>query len=153
MSRLLSPDELMPEYRELLSSGAKLPLVVSGGSMTPFLKHERDTVLLGALTEEPKKGDILFFRRSGGAYVLHRLVRNDGAALWLVGDAQDEIEGPIMKEQAFAKVIKVRRNGKELSEKSLIWQFYKRIWPLTTGHRKRIFACVSKLRRFFGRKG
>lgn len=153
MSKLLSPDELMPEYRELLSTGAKLPLVVSGGSMTPFLKHERDTVLLGALTDEPKKGDILFFRRSCGAYVLHRLVRNDGTALWFVGDAQDEIEGPILREQVFAKVIKVRRKGRELSERSPIWLFYKRIWPLTIGHRKTIFACVSKLRRCFGRKG
>ena len=35
--RILSAEELMPEYTELLKAGAELPLSVSGASRLPFL--------------------------------------------------------------------------------------------------------------------
>lgn len=44
--RILSAEELMPEYTELLKAGAELPLSVSGASMLPFLYPGRDAVFL-----------------------------------------------------------------------------------------------------------
>lgn len=149
--KIVSASELMPQYEELLRSGARLPLTVSGGSMTPFLVSGRDTVLLAAAPKEIKKGDILLFRRSDGGYVLHRLLRTDGKTLAFVGDAQDEIEEPVLPEQVIAKVVAVRRKGKELDEGSAVWRFYRRIWPLTVGHRKTLLRCAVRIKARFGR--
>ncbi len=146
--RTLSPDELMPEYEELLKNGARLPLVVSGSSMVPFLVSGRDSVLLAPPDSGFKKGSILFFRRKSGGYVLHRLHRRDDTGLWFVGDAQDEIEGPIFAEQVFAEVVGVRRKGRDLKRHGFTEFFFRRIWPLTVGHRKTIIGLYTKL---FGR--
>ena len=44
MKKIFAADVLIPEYRALLAEGAELPLVVSGGSMLPFLAPGGDTV-------------------------------------------------------------------------------------------------------------
>ena len=47
---------------DILASGGVFPLVVTGSSMSPYLKHGRDTVRL-IKPDSLKKGKILFFRR------------------------------------------------------------------------------------------
>lgn len=151
--KILSPEELMPEYAELLCSGAELPLVVSGTSMNPFLASGSDTVRLTAPGEKPRRGDVLLFRRASGQYVLHRVIRIDGDKLWFAGDAQDELEGPVLKEQVIAQVTGVLRKGKVLTATSPTWRFYRYLWPMTVGHRKEIFTMYSGMKKHFGRNG
>lgn len=51
-----------------------------------------------------------FFRRANGQYVMHRVLRAEkSGALYLVGDAQQEVEGPIAPQQVFAVVTEVCR--------------------------------------------
>ena len=59
--RVLSPDVLLEEYRELLEDERveALPLLISGNSMSPFLVDGRDTVYLSRLTKPVKKGDVI----------------------------------------------------------------------------------------------
>ncbi len=149
--RILSPDELMPEYIELLNEGAELPLSVSGASMLPFLYPGRDAVWLTKPKEAFKRGDILLYRRSNGRWILHRLRKSDGDGLWFSGDAQDELEGPIAADSVFAIALRARRKGKQIGTQSPVWIFYKRLWSLSFGHRRSILGAVSRLKKHFGR--
>ena len=144
--KILNPDELMPGYVELLRSGAELPLTISGGSMLPFLAPGRDSVLLRGIDRELRRGDIVFYRRANGRYILHRLYRIEGDKLWFVGDAQDEIEGPLSRDCAFAYVVSAKRKNKIQKRGCFWWDFFEKTWLVTVGSRKKILAAYSHLR-------
>lgn len=79
--RILPPEVLLEEYRELLKNEEieALPLIISGNSMSPFLIHGRDTVYLSRLERPVRKGDVLLYQRESGAYILHRVYRVERA--------------------------------------------------------------------------
>lgn len=149
IKKLVSPEELMPEYIELINTGAVLPITVSGGSMLPFLAPDRDTVFIKAVDTPLKSGDILFYQRKNGRYVLHRLYKIDGDKLWLVGDAQDELEGPLDKECVFAIVSHAVRKGKTEKPGTFWWDFFSKTWPKMLGYRKKAIKCYQAAKKLF----
>lgn len=139
---------------EILSSGAILPLVVTGSSMLPYLRHRRDTVHLRKI-DSCHRGQILFFRRQNGEFVLHRLRRilPDGRYL-MNGDAQNWCE-TITHEQVLAEVILITRNGKTRAPDSFGAKLWNGIWYPTRPIRPLLWKCAFGLRRLFrrGRNG
>ena len=107
--KTLPASVLMPEYESLLRQGAELPLVVSGESMLPFLRPGLDTVYLRAAEMPLRRGDVAFYRRADGSYVLHRVFRAEAGRYWFLGDAQSHVEGPLDASCVFAYVSAVRR--------------------------------------------
>lgn len=144
--RLVNNDEYLPVLEDLLRSGKSVNLRVSGSSMTPFLVHHRDVVYLFPVEGPLRRGDIVFFRRRSGQYVLHRIhhIDRDGM-LYLVGDAQVEIEGPIHPDQAFGVVRQVLRKGQRMDRRNLWWQFFEKIWIRILPLRYLLWGCYSKL--------
>lgn len=138
MSKTLPASVLMPEYEALLREGAELPLVVSGNSMLPFLRHGRDTVFLKRQDGPLRVGDIAFFRRASGAYILHRVVRAESGNYWFLGDAQVLVEGPLPASCVVARVIAVRRGGRLIQPDSLFWRFFTGPWQWMRGQRLRL---------------
>ena len=67
--------EYIAMLRELINVGKDVNLTVTGSSMSPFLIHERDTVFLRKPDHELKKGDIVFYERDSGQFVLHQILR------------------------------------------------------------------------------
>ena len=67
----------MPVLQELLSEGKKVSVTVTGNSMSPFLIHGRDRILIAPPDGNWKKGDMAFFIRTNGQYVMHRICRVD----------------------------------------------------------------------------
>lgn len=126
--KILPASVLMPEYEALLKEGAELPLVISGGSMLPFLAPGRDSVMLKAPDRPLKRGDIVFYRRRNGAYILHRLLRVRGDSCWMVGDAQTIIEGPLDRSCIFAYVTRVQRKGRVEKPGTFWWIFFEHTW-------------------------
>lgn len=126
--RRLPAEVLMEPLLELLEQMERIPLVVSGNSMYPFLLHERDTVFLSKPKKPPKRGDVILYRRGGGQYVLHRVLRVEDGALTLLGDAQTGPEPGILPQQVLAVVSAVRRRGRLLEKGCLVWTFYEKIW-------------------------
>lgn len=114
--------------RELTEAGKEVTLVVAGSSMSPFLIHHRDSICFCKPDRELRKGDMVFFQRTDGAYVMHRICRIRGNGYYLIGDAQTEVEGPIRREQIFALVTKVKRKGKWIRPGDFWWFFFARIW-------------------------
>lgn len=126
--KVSDPEQVMEPLLALLEETAAVPLVISGGSMTPFLVHGRDTVFLSKVVDNPKRGDMLLYRRRDGSYVLHRVYRTEGECCTMLGDAQTMPEPGICRDQILAKVTAVRRKGKLLRNNSLLWQFFEKIW-------------------------
>ena len=89
-SMCMAGRDVVPEIREILKMGGRFELLVSGSSMSPTLKDQRDSVLLAAPQGALNRNDILFFMRGDGSYVLHRMVgRDSDGRLIMNGDAQN----------------------------------------------------------------
>lgn len=97
--------------RTLIEEGKQVSMIISGSSMAPFLIHARDHICLERPSGELRKGDMVFYQRSNGEYVMHRIYNVKKEEYYLIGDAQTVIEGPIQREQIFAVVTKVKRKG------------------------------------------
>ena len=127
--RIVDIDIYMPVVRELLFQGRETAITVTGNSMSPFLIHERDEILISPPDGTWKKGDMAFFVRDNGRYVMHRICKVEkNGDCYFVGDAQQLMEGPIRKDQIFGKITKVKRKGVWIDEKDFWWKFFERIW-------------------------
>lgn len=143
--KVLPASVLMPEYEALLKEGAELPLVISGGSMLPFLAPGRDSVMLKEPDRPLKRGDIVFYRRRNGAYILHRLLRVRGDSCWMVGDAQTIIEGPLDRSCIFAYVTRVQRKGRVEKPGTFWWYFFEHTWLAMLPMRHVIMRAYGRL--------
>ncbi len=127
--RIVDIDAYMPVLRELLAQGQSVSLTVTGESMSPFLRHGRDQIRLAAVTAPPQRGDMVFFRRRNGQYIMHRVLRRmpDGNYA-IIGDGQQQVESPIAPEQIFAVVTQVCRKGVRLGPESFWWRLFAGPW-------------------------
>ncbi|MBQ9083326.1 MAG: S24/S26 family peptidase [Clostridia bacterium] len=114
--------------RELTEAGHTVSVQVSGNSMAPFLRHGRDIVWFKKPERPLRVGDVVFFCRTSGQFVLHRICRIRDGAYYIVGDNQTWIEGPVQAGQIFAVVVQVRRKGKILRPSHPLWCFFAVVW-------------------------
>jgi len=119
---------IFPVITELLDSGQTARITVTGNSMYPFLRAGRDSVELSkASFQEINRGDIVLIKRTNGIYILHRVIKKP-KILFMVGGAQQWIEGPLYPEQLVAKVKSVRRKNREIPCTNDTWVFLSRVW-------------------------
>jgi hypothetical protein len=144
--RLIEPEALMSQLPQLLREADSIPLVISGNSMSPFLRHGRDMVYLSRVTEPLKRGDMILYRRAGGAYILHRIYAEHDGCYQLVGDGQCGLEPGIRPEQILAVVTAVRRKGKLLQKGSLLWEIFEHTWLALLPVRPAVFRLYGWLR-------
>jgi len=147
--KILEPETLMEPLLALLEETDAVPLVISGSSMTPFLAHGRDTVYLSKVQRPLKRGDMILYRRTGGAYILHRIFRVEEGSYTLVGDAQTLLEPGIRPEQVLAVVTAVRRKGELVQKGSFRWDFFEKVWIRMVPLRPAVRAVYSCLRKIF----
>lgn len=130
MTRMVDTREYLDVLRGLTEEGKEVSLLISGSSMAPFLIHGRDSVYFRKPDRELKKGDIVFFQRESGRYVMHRICRVKKDGYYLVGDGQTEVEGPIRKEQIFGLIYCVKRKGRKIQPGDFWWEFFAHVWLL-----------------------
>ncbi len=145
MDNCLSLDcsDFIQILNEHFKNGNDVKLRVTGNSMSPFLVDKRDFVFLSIYDGKPKKGDILFYKRSSDKYVLHRVKKYDGKNLWFVGDAQNYVEGPLSEDCIIAQCKKAIRKGKTIDESSFIWRVFSKVWICIIPCRTTIIRFVS----------
>lgn len=82
-------DQLAPIMTDCLALGQEVVLTVTGNSMSPFLRHQKDQVVLVACDPVAlQPGDVPLYQRRNGKYVLHRIVeRDDGVTCTRWGQA------------------------------------------------------------------
>lgn len=120
--------EYVAALRKLTEQGNEVCMRVAGNSMTPFLVHGRDEIRFQRPDRPLKRGDMVFYQRRDGAFVMHRVCRVRKNGYFLIGDAQTESEGPIAQEQIFGLVTAVRRKGQWIRAGSFWWEFFARVW-------------------------
>ncbi|MCR5295247.1 MAG: S24/S26 family peptidase [Lachnospiraceae bacterium] len=157
--------------KELIEEGHLVNLTVSGWSMAPFLAHRRDVVYLKRPEKVLRKGDIVFYERSNGQYVLHRICRVHKKALPsppeggvpaeipdirsaydMSGDAQTLLEKGIRRDQIFALAVRAERKGRELRPGSPLWLFYSVVWVALRPLRHTLMRLRERFRHFQPRK-
>lgn len=126
--RRVDTDAYVSMLRDLVNEGKECRLLISGSSMAPFLVHERDSILFSKPDRELRRGDMVFYQRDNGQYVMHRILHVKPEGLYIIGDAQTEVEGPVKPEQVFALVTKVNRKGKWIGPGNFWWWFFSTVW-------------------------
>lgn len=114
--------------RQFIHDGKKVCVNISGSSMAPFLINHRDSVCLAAAHRPLIPGDIVFYQRDNGQFVLHRICKIKRNQYYLAGDAQTILEGPIRENQIFARVISVCRKDQWFGPEDIRWLFFAVIW-------------------------
>ena len=146
--RRVDTREYVSVLRELTEQGKEVSLLISGESMSPFLRSERDYIYFKKPDRELRRGDMVFYQRENGQFIMHRIwkVKEDG--FYITGDAQMEIEGPVQREQIFAYVTKVQRKGKWIGPGDFWWEFFEHVWirivPIRRVLRKLYTYCFGR---------
>ena len=120
--------EYVSVLRQLTEEGKEVSLPISGSSMVPFLVHDRDYIFFKKPNRKLRRGDMVFYQRWNGQFVMHRIYKVKAEGFYIVGDAQTEIEGPIFSDQIFAHVTKVKRKGKIIGPNAFCWKFFEKVW-------------------------
>ena len=139
--------EYVSMLRELTESGKEVSMLIAGSSMSPFLIHERDSICFKKPDRTLRRGDMVFYQRPGGQYVMHRIYKVSAEGYYIVGDAQQDIEGPVKREQIFALITKVRRKGKWIAPGDFWWEFFEHVWIRMVLVRRLIIGSYTKMKR------
>jgi hypothetical protein len=149
--RKVDAQEYIPILRELTEQGKGVALLISGSSMSPFLAHERDTIYFKKPDRELRRGDMVFYQRASGQFVMHRIWKVKPEGYYMVGDAQQEIEGPLKREQIFGLITKVKRKDKWIKAGDFWWEFFEHIWIRIVPFRRIIRGVYGRTSRLLRR--
>jgi len=146
-SQRLPMEQLVQLVLLQLEQGGVAYLTVTGWSMRPFLRDQKDRVRLVPV-EKLRSGDIILYHRDNGQYVLHRILRQLGQGGYLCcGDNQWETE-VIEDRQILAVVTEIFRDGKEYSVRHLGYRFCVWLWTALHPIRRPILAVRRRLGRW-----
>ena len=148
IERVVDTNEYVSVLRELAEEGRVVSMLVVGSSMSPFLCHKRDYIYFTKPDRELRRGDMVFYQRDTGQYVMHRIYKRKKDGYYMVGDAQTQIEGPLRRDQIFARIIKVKRKGRIIEPGNFWWEFFEHVWIRIIPLRK----VIEKLYSLLGQK-
>ena len=137
--------EYVSVLREIAEEGKVVSMLIAGSSMAPFLCHNRDYIYFTRPERELCRGDMVFYQRDNGQYVMHRIYRVKHEGYYMVGDAQTQIEGPLRREQIFAVITQVKRAGKMIRPGDFWWEFFEHIWIRIVPARRIVTALYGML--------
>ena len=104
MRDVVDLNELYPLIEEVISKGGTFRLFPRGTSMEPLIHAGEDSVLLGE-AKDIQNGDVLFYKRENGNFVIHRLIEKRGNTLTMCGDHQIGLEYGVLPSQVLAKMV------------------------------------------------
>jgi hypothetical protein len=145
--------ELFSAVDEILEQGGSAWITVTGMSMFPFLREGRDSVELSKTSfESIRRGDIVLIRRESGAYVLHRVCKKSGESFFIIGDAQQWVEGPIRSDQLKAVVTGIKKGERNVNMESIIQKLSVELWLFVIPIRNKIFKLGRYVKRLFNHR-
>lgn len=137
--------EYVSVLRGIAEEGKVVSMLIAGSSMAPFLCHNRDYIYFTKPERELRRGDMVFYQRDSGRYVMHRIYKVKPDGYYMVGDAQTQIEGPLRREQIFAVITQVKRAGKMIRPGDFWWEFFEHIWIRIVPARRIVTALYGML--------
>jgi len=151
---------------EILARDESVQFSTTGYSMYPLLNPDKkDQVIVEPLGERKlKRGDVVLYRRDGekghtdeegfaeGILVLHRIHHRKGDAYYLVGDNQNQVEGPLRRDQLRGIMTYRVRRGKRLSVKNPLYLASTGLWLLVCPIRPKLMRMAEILKNLIIRK-
>ncbi len=132
--------------RTVLDSGGEFRIYPKGTSMLPLIRAGLDSVSLAKPSDSLRRGDIVFYLRDSGEYVLHRIIKAENGFYTLCGDNQLAPESGIENRHIIGVVAKIYRGDKLLPVNSLCCRIYSAMWQ--SFFVRRVYF---RLRRIFGK--
>ena len=144
------------DIEALLVQGNNIQIKPQGYSMYPVLVPGRDEVVVEPVAERRlKRGDVVLYRRVaenvGHILVIHRIWKVKPEGIYLVGDNQKEIEGPLMRSQMKGIMVGMYRKGRYISARNpwyrLLtggWLLLRPIRPVVAGFAEHIKGIFTK---------
>ena len=127
---VLSGSEVFPVAADFLAQGQKVAFTVSGNSMWPLIRHNRDSVLLASLDRPARVGDIVLLKvpPPHDRYILHRIHRIQGDRCVTLGDGAMKPDPPVPLTCIIGRVEKVFRGKLSIGCDSLPSRFLFWLW-------------------------
>ena len=125
---VINNDEFFGRVLEHLDRGQSVTIPVKGFSMLPFIRGEKDLVVLERPSRPYRVGDIVLFRYAG-RYVMHRILSIDGQSVVIMGDGVLENTEKVTPEDIYGRVTEIQRSGRrKLDPDSRFQTFRSRTW-------------------------
>lgn len=148
MSNKVNLADFYPLIKETLDNGGTFSLTITGTSMFPFIVGNRDKVTLSPITKPLKKNDLPLYRRDDGAFVLHRIVKLEKNGTYTCcGDHQWWLEKGLRRDQMIGIATAYVRKGKTLTNRNLLYRFYRMTWTWILKYRWVLFRLHAMLKR------
>lgn len=152
MSKNVNLDELVPIIRETLAESGEVSFISAGVSMLPTIRDRKDTVTIVKPEGKLRKGDVPFYQRDNGQYILHRIVYVNGDTYVTCGDNQWVNEYNVRDDQIIGVLKSIDRNGKTYNVDDKFCQLYVKCLPvirwiyrLYNGAKRRIVNFIKYL--------
>ena len=143
-------EDVIDWMRETLDAGRSVSFFPRGRSMLPFLKEGRDSVTIVKASERLKKYDVALYRRHGGQFVLHRVMRARESYTF-IGDNQYVLEHGITHDQIIGVCVSFTVKGKEIGADSISLRLRVVLWHATRFPRRVILGVLRRVRSLFKR--
>ena len=124
MKKTIPNQIFFASVEEIVGEGRSVEMTVKGFSMRPFVRNERDVVVLSPLGDRQlTKGMVVLFRYRG-AHVLHRLCGVENGRLVMEGDGNYRQREIVGVEDVVAYVSEVKlEGGRSLRYGSVGWRY------------------------------
>ena len=128
MNNTLKPVSETLQLEKELDKKSSVIWKCNGISMLPFIKPEKDLVILESIKSEPKPYDVVMYKLdSVNKYVLHRLLYVDGSTYVILGDNCVTLEY-VPEDKMIAIMTDIIRDGKKIDTDTLWYKLYKQLW-------------------------
>ena len=149
MEKIDTPEKMLSEWGYIVYT-------IKGTSMMPLLRQYRDIIEIRPKGEHRcKKYDVVLYKR-GKNYILHRVLRVLPDGYIIAGDHNTFLEYDIKDEHIIGVMVRMIRDGKEISMTDKKYRLYVHLWcdfyPVRMGLlriRRFLWRCKSYLKRRF----
>ena len=143
--KLVKSNLLFPFINEMLNSRKYVRITVTGMSMYPFLRENIDSIELSSVNfTNLHRNDIVMILRDSNEYVMHRVIKKENDCFYIVGDAQQWIEGPLRPNQLVAKITTIWRRNKKIDCTNLWWRLLSSLWLVLLPFRHIVIKSYSR---------
>lgn len=137
--------DMVPIIEETVKNGKTVKLKIMGESMSPTLMEDRDSVTL-AKPGRIKTGDVIFYKRDNGHFVLHRVVGKKNGCYKLCGDNQVGVEFPIRPDQVIAVVTEIHRKGETIKVNDFLYSLWVFVWTHSIKFRPFLIKIIFRIK-------
>lgn len=133
-------------FEDVIDEYGTLVWKCRGVSMRPMIHQDTDLVTIIKPVQNPKPMDIALYRRGDGAYVLHRVIGEEGDKYLILGDNCISVEH-VPKKNVIGIMKDLTRNGKLVNLDNLGQKMYENLWIKPWRFRVNVLRTKSRLKK------